>query len=109
MVNLEALSADIAGMGEKIKELKSDSGSSPEAISAAVEELLRLKKEYADNNNGIGVDGKPFEKPLSKAEKKAKEKAEKAAAAASAAGAAATSAVSLSARGGFLSIVFSHH
>ena len=77
-VDLEKLKAEITALGENIKQLKSSSGDK-EAVDAAVKALLAAKKTYADNNNGIGVDGKPYEEPLSKAEKKAKAKAEKAA------------------------------
>jgi hypothetical protein len=38
---------------------------------------LAAKQLYADNNGGIGVDGTPYEPPLTKAQKKAKAKAEK--------------------------------
>jgi hypothetical protein len=80
MVELEQLKTQIDAAGETIKTLKSAGGEVDKvAIGAAVKDLLDLKKQYADNNNGIGVDGKPFEVPMSKAEKKAKEKAEKAA------------------------------
>jgi hypothetical protein len=80
MVELEQLKEQIDAAGEKIKTLKSSEGEVDKvAIAAAVNELISLKKQYADNNNGIGVDGKPFEAPMTKAEKKAKEKAEKAA------------------------------
>jgi hypothetical protein len=80
MVELEQLKQQIDAEGEKIKTLKTAVGVvDKDAIGAAVKNLLDLKKQYADNNNGIGVDGKPFEAPMSKAEKKAKEKADKAA------------------------------
>lgn len=85
MPDLTALAAEISQLGETIKTLKT-SGGDKAAIDDAVAKLLAAKQEYADNNNGIGVDGKPYEKPLSKKEKKEKEKAEKAAKAASAAG-----------------------
>lgn len=77
-VDLEKLKAEIAVLGEKIKELKSSEGDK-DAIDVAVKELLAAKKLYADNNDGIGVDGKPYTEHLSKAQKKAKEKAEKSA------------------------------
>ena len=44
-----------------------------------MKELLAAKQVYADANGGIGVDGKPYEPPMTKAEKKVKVKAEKAA------------------------------
>lgn len=84
MANLQQLKEDIEALGEKVKELKS-SGADKESISGAVAQLLEKKKAYADSNNGIGVDGKPYEEPLTNAQKKAKAKAEKAAAAAAAA------------------------
>ena len=59
MANLEQLKAEITAIGEKIRTLKANSGS-PEEIKAAVDSLLVAKQAYADNNNGIGVDGKPF-------------------------------------------------
>ena len=78
MVDLNQLKTDIEALGEKVKELKtSGGGDQKDAIGAAVAEMLAKKKEYADNNNGIGVDGNPYEEPLSKAQKKAKAKAEK--------------------------------
>jgi hypothetical protein len=76
MVDLNQLKTDIEALGEKGKELKT-SGGDKDAIGAAVAEMLAKKKEYADNNNGIGFDGNPYEEPLSKAQKKAKAKAEK--------------------------------
>ena len=79
MVELEKLKADIAQMGNKIKELKLAAPVDKDAIGAAVKEMLDAKKLYADNNNGIDVDGKPYEEPLTNAQKKAKAKAEKAA------------------------------
>jgi hypothetical protein len=84
MVDLDTLRADITAAAEKVRDLKSsststaDASSSSEALQAALAELLRLKKEFADNNDGMGVDGKPFALPMSKGEKKAKAKAEKA-------------------------------
>lgn len=76
MVNLEELKEQVTAAGEKVKTLKTD-GADKAAIGAAVAELLALKKEYADNNNGIGVDGKPFSDGMSKADKKKQAKAEK--------------------------------
>ena len=84
-VDLDKLKEEITALGEKIRELKSASEVDKTAIGAAVNDLLAAKKKYAENNNGIGADGKPYEAPLTKAEKKAKAKAEKAAAAAKAA------------------------
>ena len=78
-VNLDALKQQVEALAEKVKELKEANPVDKDAIGATVKELLAAKQQYADNNNGIGVDGKPFEPPLTKAEKKAKAKAEKAA------------------------------
>jgi len=86
MVDLESLRTQISSLGEKVKSLKTASPPDKDAIANALKELLASKKLFAENNNGIGVDGKKFEAPLSKAEKKARAKAEKAAAAAAAGG-----------------------
>jgi hypothetical protein len=59
MVDLAALEQEIAEIGTKIRTLKASSGSAEE-VSAAVALLVEKKKLYADNNHGIGVDGKPF-------------------------------------------------
>lgn len=78
MVDLAKLENEINALGEQIKSLKTSGGdSNKEAIAAAVKDLLAAKKLYAESNNGIGVDGKPFEEPLTKAQQKAKAKAEK--------------------------------
>lgn len=71
-MNLEELKAEIQSIGETIKALKSATTSADkDAISAAVASLLAAKQLYADNNNGIGVDGQPFVKdPPSKKDKK---------------------------------------
>ena len=69
MVALEQLKTEIEAIGEKIKTLKGSNGSKDE-ITAAVQELLAKKQLYADNNHGIGVDGKPFSASMSKADKK---------------------------------------
>jgi hypothetical protein len=58
--DLVALQAKVTDLGAKVKELKTTGGGSPEDIQAAVASLLQAKKEYAEANNGIGVDGKPF-------------------------------------------------
>jgi hypothetical protein len=81
-VNLEALKQEVELLGDKVNELKTASPVDKDAIGASVAQLLAAKQKYADNNNGIGVDGEPYEAPMSKAEKKAKAKAEKKAAAA---------------------------
>jgi hypothetical protein len=74
--DLEAIKVDIDSLGAKIKELKT-SGGAKEELTAAVTELLAKKQLYADSNNGIGVDGKPFQANMSKSEKKKQAKAEK--------------------------------
>lgn len=85
-VDLEELKARISTLGESIKQLKSSSEPDKDAIATAVNALLDAKRTYAKNNGGIGVDGKPFEEPMTKAQKKAAEKAKKAAAAAAGGG-----------------------
>ena len=70
MASLDELKALVESLAEKIKTLKAEGGDNKEAIGAAVKELLEAKKKYADGNNGIGVDGKPYEAPMSKSEKK---------------------------------------
>lgn len=69
-VNLEELKETIATVGNQIKTLKSADPVDQDAVGAAVKQLLELKQTYADNNNGIGVDGDPF----GAGEKKKKEK-----------------------------------
>jgi len=76
MVDLEALKSEIECVGNQIRDLKA--GGSGD-VGALVGKLNGLKKDYADNNGGIGVDGKPYQVPLSKAEKKKLEKEKKAA------------------------------
>ena len=76
-VDLEALKAEITTLGDKIRTLKTASEVDKNAIGATVAALNEAKEKYADNNNGIGVDGKPYEAPMSKADKKAKDKADK--------------------------------
>jgi 1,6-anhydro-N-acetylmuramate kinase len=71
MVNLDELKAEILAIGETIKTLKSTTPVDKDAVTAAVASLLAAKQLYADNNNGIGVDGQPFVKdPPSKKDKK---------------------------------------
>ena len=70
MASAEELKKGIDAIAEKINELKKASPVDKVAIGAAVKELLDAKRSYAGKNNGIGVDGKPWEEPLSKAEKK---------------------------------------
>lgn len=75
MADLDSLREAITALGEKIKALKSASPVDNDAVQVAVKELIVAKTTFADHNNGIGVDGKPYEEPLSKAEKKARAKA----------------------------------
>jgi hypothetical protein len=85
-VDLDQLRGQVTEIGDKIVALKKASPVDKDAIGAAVKELLDAKRTFAQNNGGVGVDGKPWEEPMTKAQKKAKAKAEKAAAAAAAAG-----------------------
>jgi hypothetical protein len=78
-VDLPVLQAEITALGEKIKSLKEASPPDKAAIAVAVNDLLVAKRVYAENNNGIGSDGKPFEQPLTNAQKKTKAKADKSA------------------------------
>lgn len=80
----DELKARIAALGESIKSLKSSGEPDKDAISAAVAALLDAKRTFAKNNGGVGVDGKPWEEPMTKSQKKKAEKAKKAAAAAAA-------------------------
>jgi glutamyl-tRNA synthetase len=66
MADLGALGKDIAALGETIRVLKSASPPDKAAIGAAVADLVSKKKEYASQNNGIGVDGKPLDAPTKK-------------------------------------------
>ena len=86
-LDLPALKAKVEALSDQIRDLKaSGSDAAKDQIPPLVKEMLAAKKAYADGNGGIGVDGKPYEEPLSKSEKKKREKAAKAAAAAAAAG-----------------------
>uniref|UniRef100_A0A7S4J4K3 glutamate--tRNA ligase n=1 Tax=Odontella aurita TaxID=265563 RepID=A0A7S4J4K3_9STRA len=76
--DLPTLQSKIELTSNQIRDLKTAGGDeAKDKIPPLVQELLTLKKEYADNNGGIGVDGKPYEPPLSKAEKKKLEKDKK--------------------------------
>jgi hypothetical protein len=88
-IDLTELASRISSLGENIKLLKSSSEQpDADAISAAVAALLDAKRLYAQNNGGVGVDGKPWEEPLTKSQKKKLEKEKKAAGAAAEAAAA---------------------
>jgi hypothetical protein len=74
MVNLEELKDEISALGNAIKSLKgSPSDENKDAINTAVVSLLAAKKLYAENNNGVGVDGLPYVDPTtSKGKNKSK-------------------------------------
>jgi hypothetical protein len=76
-VDLETLKLEITGLAEKIKSLKAAEEPDKDAIATAVAALLTARRNYAANNDGLGVDGLPYEEPLTKAQKKAKAKTEK--------------------------------
>jgi hypothetical protein len=82
MANLEEMLETVNTLAQTVTDLKKAVPVDKDAIGKTVKELLDAKRSYAENNNGIGVDGKPWEEPMSKSEKKKKEKAEKAAKAA---------------------------
>ena len=75
MASAEELKKAIDAIAKKINELKKASPVNKVAIGAAVKELLDAKRSYAGKNNGIGVDDKPWEEPVSKAEKKKRKSA----------------------------------
>jgi len=77
--NLNVHKTNITALSESIQTLKKADTIDTAAIGETVKELLAAKQVYADANGGIGVDGKPYEPPMTKAEKKVKVKAEKAA------------------------------
>ena len=58
-MDLEELRTKVSVLGERVKDLKASGSASADAISVAVAELLDAKKLFAENNNGVGVDGKP--------------------------------------------------
>jgi len=74
--DLEQLKTKVEALAEKVVSLKS-SGADKDVIGATVKELVDSKREYANANGGIGVDGKKWEEPMSKSERKKKEKEEK--------------------------------
>jgi WHEP-TRS domain len=77
MAELKDIEAVITALGDKIKSLKASGTPDKDVVDSAIKDLLAAKRKYAENNNGIGVDGKPFEEPLTKAQQKAKAKAGK--------------------------------
>jgi len=72
--DLDKLKEEIAVLGDQIKTLKAEKPDDKAAIGAAVQALLAAKKNYAASNNGIGVDGKPFEEGGGKKSKKKEDK-----------------------------------
>lgn len=84
-IDLAELASRISSLGDTIKLLKSSS-EQPDAgaIASAVAALLDAKRTYARTNGGIGLDGKPWEEPMTKSQKKKLEKEKKSAAEASA-------------------------
>jgi hypothetical protein len=68
--DLEQLKLQVETLATKVSNLKGE-GADKDVIGAAVQELLAAKKKYAENNNGIGVDGKQYVE-MSKSEKKKK-------------------------------------
>lgn len=73
-VDLVALEQEIAQLGETLKSLKAAASGDIDkaAIAAAVAALLAAKKQYAENNNGIGVDGLAFAETKAQKKKAAK-------------------------------------
>jgi hypothetical protein len=59
MADLDSLKAEIEAVGNQIKQAKGNK-LEKSVIDPLVKTLLSLKQQYADQNNGIGVDGKPF-------------------------------------------------
>jgi Glutathione S-transferase, C-terminal domain len=59
MVDLDSLKTEIDSLGNQIKQAKADKAEKS-VIDTLVQQLLAKKQEYADNNGGMGVDGKPF-------------------------------------------------
>ena len=77
MTSLEDIAKEITAVGERIKVMKASGTIDKETLDKEIQQLVTLKRQYAENNNGIGIDGKPYEEPLTKAQQKAKAKAEK--------------------------------
>jgi hypothetical protein len=86
MTDLNTLQQEIESVGNQIRDLKANGGGG-DALGLLITQLNTLKKQYAEQNGGLGFDGKPYQPPaLSKAEKKKLEKEKKAAAAAASGG-----------------------
>ena len=92
MSDLDELRAKVTSIADEITSFKETTPVNKEGIAALIPQLLAAKVAFAQANNGIGVDGKPYEAPLSKAEKKKRAKEEKAKAAAAASGGASAAA-----------------
>jgi hypothetical protein len=73
-LTLDVWSTKVEACAEQVKTLKTTDGVEKEAVGAAVTALLDAKRSYAKLNKGIGIDGKPFEEPMSKADKKKQKK-----------------------------------
>lgn len=76
--DLDALRTAVETASNSVRDLK-NSGGSPDAIKSAVATLNAAKSAFAAANGGLGVDGKPYEPPLTKAEKKKRDRERKAA------------------------------
>ena len=87
MANLEDLKGKVTSLADEISSLKEKTPVDKDGIAKLIPPLLAAKQAYADANGGMGMDGKPYEAPLSKAEKKKRAKDEKAKALATAAAA----------------------
>ena len=62
-MSLEELKKEIDAVGGQIAAAKkeiTDKEEVKKVIGPLIPKLLELKKKYAEANNGIGVDGKPF-------------------------------------------------
>jgi hypothetical protein len=59
MTDLDSIKAEIEAVGNQIKQAKVGKAEKS-VIDPLVKTLLSLKQQFADQNDGIGVDGKPF-------------------------------------------------
>jgi len=69
MADLAEIKSRVDAAAAKVVELKG-AKADVAAIKEVVASMLAAKKEYAENNNGIGVDGKPFDDGKKKKKKK---------------------------------------
>jgi hypothetical protein len=74
VLTLDDWRTKVEACAEQVKTLKTTDGVEKEAVGAAVTALLDAKRSFAKLNKGIGIDGKPFEEPMSKADKKKQKK-----------------------------------